>query len=368
MAPSSRVETLDILRGLMALAVAIYHLSNWTALFPAGSLWNNVLAVTGNYGVEGFFIISGFCFFYIYRDTQWGWGALRAFHIKRFFRIAPLYYLAVALNLALRQTAGPDPTTRMLAENFTLTFGLFHPNHALVLGGWSIGIEYVFYFAFPLLAWGTRRKEFLYLGAAALIALAVPWSFGKVQAATFVGNAKFHTYVQIPNHAFLFFLGGIAAHLRSLTLRRLPGYAFLILGLLVVGLGWWLTPRFYDHFIVMEGFLRARLTGLSVLVVVLFAFYDLNKGDRLRVRWCKGLFLHLGDWSYSVYLMHPFAILALERLLPASVAPHWKFLGGLGLTLALAALTHRWVEKPAMALGRTLANGPKPCQNPPPQA
>ena len=46
-------------------------------------------------------------------------------------------------------------------------------------------------------------------GAALLIALAWPWTFGKVQAAPFLGDMKFHTYVQIPNHAFLFLLGGI---------------------------------------------------------------------------------------------------------------------------------------------------------------
>ncbi len=341
---------MDILRGFMALAVAFYHLSIWNQLFDSGTALNRLVALLGNYGVEGFFIISGFCFFHIYRGTSWDQRALQSFHIKRFFRIAPLYYVAVLLNLILSQARGPDPSARMLAENFTLTFGLFHPNHALVLGGWSIGIEYVFYMAFPLLAWATRRKSALYLGCVLLIALALPWSFGKVQAASLVGDAKFHTYVQIPNHAFLFLLGGLTAHLRGMTPRRLHWQWFLGLGLLIFLVTWWQLPRFYDHFDILAGFYRARFVGLAMLVVLLFAFFEVPEG-RLK----QPLTL-LGDWSYSVYLMHPFASLAVAHALPASTPATWRFLGSLVLTLAISAFTHRWIERPAMALGRRWAN------------
>ncbi|MBP1629001.1 MAG: hypothetical protein H6Q00_3476 [Holophagaceae bacterium] len=346
---SSRVESLDILRGLMALAVAVYHLSIWTQLFDSGTELNRLVALLGNYGVEGFFIISGFCFFHIYGETTWNRQALQSFHIKRFFRIAPLYYVAVLLNLILGQARGPDPSARMLVENFTLTFGLFHPNHALVLGGWSIGIEYVFYMAFPLLAWATRRKAVLYLATLALIALAVPWSFYKVQAASMIGHTKFHTYVQIPNHAFLFFFGGLAAHIRSMTPKRLHWRLFLGLGILLLLTAWWQLPQFYDHFDILTGFYRARFAGLSALVVLLFAFFEVPEG-----RYKRPLTL-LGDWSYSVYLMHPFASQALVHTLPTSIPAPWIFLGSLALTLGLAALTHTWIEKPAMALGRRWA-------------
>src|SRR5208283_3104835 len=134
------------------------------------------------------------------------------FYRKRFVRIAPLYYLAVALNLALGLAAGPQPSLRMLAENATLTFALFHPNHAMVVGGWAIGIECVFYLAFPLLAWAAVRfKPFLALAAGVLFLLSLPYTLEAVPAASMAGDMKFHTYVQIANHAFLFFLGGLVA-------------------------------------------------------------------------------------------------------------------------------------------------------------
>ena len=344
-----RIESLDILRGLMALSVAVYHLSIFTNLAAIGTRTNNLIAIFGNYGVEGFFIVSGFCFFYLYGETQWTLGELRRFHIKRFFRIAPLYYLAVALNLILRQPVGPKATPRMLAENATLTFGLFHPNHALVLGGWSIGIEYVFYLAFPLLAFLTRRKAVLVILTLAFVGLAWPWSFGGVQAASFAGDQKFHTYVQIPNHAFLFLLGGLVAWVRSLTQLRLT-WPWFLTGLLAIAvLALPRGPISYDHFDYMAGTARVKYVGLCWAVVALFAFYPVP--DR---PWRKPL-TFLGDASFSVYLLHPFALLMIHTWLPVSTPPLVAFVLGLAITLLLAGIVYRWVEKPAMGLGKRLA-------------
>jgi len=324
----------------------VYHLSIWSQLSEAGTRVNNALAIFGNYGVEGFFIVSGFCFFHLYGESRWGARELRRFHLKRFFRIAPLYYLAVALNLILRQPVGPAPSLRMLAENATLTFGLFHPNHSLVLGGWSIGIEYVFYFAFPLLALATRRKLFLYLGAALFMAFALPWSFGKVQAAAHLGEMKFHAYVQIPNHAFLFLLGGIVADLRRRTSWRmgLPWFLGALGLLLVLVLPW--GQVFYDHFEVMAGMARAKYVGICLLAVAVFAFHEVPD------HFLRRPFIFLGDSSYSVYLLHPFAWLLVSRL---GLASGWSFALGLLLTLGLAGLVFHCIEKPAMGLGRRLA-------------
>ena len=336
-----------MLRGLMALAVAFYHFTIWYPVFQPGRFMAYTAAKAGHYGVEGFFIISGFCFFHIYGPGSFGGRGLRDFHIKRFLRIAPLYYLAVALNVALGLGVGPEVTARMLAENATLTFGLFHPNHSLVLGGWSIGIEYVFYLAFPLLAWAAARwRPFMALAALGLLALSLRCTLVLVPEADMAGDMKFHTYVQLANHAFLFFLGGLVAQARARIPWRFSGLSFAILaGALALVFSRYIR-NFYDHFVVMEGPPRYAFAFLCLGMVALFAFRDFPASPLKRAG------LYLGEISYSVYLMHPFAQELLLRLAP--LPPALGFGLGLALTLVLAALTYRCIERPAMAWGRRL--------------
>jgi len=141
-----------VLRGLMALGVAFYHFTIWYPAFQPGRFVAATAAKVGHYGVEGFFIISGFCFFHLYRAESFRGGGLARFHLKRFLRIAPLYYLAAALDVLLGLGAGPPPGARILVENATFTFGLVHPNHAL---GFGLGLALTVLLA----AWTHRWVE-----------------------------------------------------------------------------------------------------------------------------------------------------------------------------------------------------------------
>jgi len=329
----------------MAVGVACYHFTIWYPVFQPGRFMATTAAKVGHYGVEGFFLLSGFCLFHACLGAGTGPGAAWRFYRKRFVRIAPLYYLAVALNLALGLAAGPQPSLRMLAENATLTFALFHPNHAMVVGGWAIGIECVFYLAFPLLAWAAVRfKPFLALAAGVLFLLSLPYTLEAVPAASMAGDMKFHTYVQIANHAFLFFLGGLVAQVRARLPWRLRSGAFLVPGAGLALVFSRYLRHFYDHFTVLEGPPRYTFVLLCLGMVVLFAFRDLGDSPWKRAgAW-------LGRISYAVYLAHPFANAAVQGLAPVGLPPALGFGLALGLTLGLAALAERWIERPAMKL------------------
>ena len=347
----TRVESLDILRGLMALAVAFYHFTTVIPVFQPGRFMAYTSAKAGNYGVQGFFIISGFCFFYLYTGDSFRGRGLWTFHLKRFLRIAPLYYAAVFANLIMGLGMARFSSPRLVAENLTLTFGLFQPNHALVQGGWSIGIEYVFYLAFPLLAWAASRwRPFLGLGALGLLALSMHYTLFVVPYAPRAGDMNFHAYVEVGNHAFLFFLGGLIAQARLRWSWRLTRTGFLILaGLLSVAFAC-RYRNFYDHFVVLQGFPRYYFAFICFGLVAVFAFRDFSPSPWKRA----GVFL--GDISYSVYLLHPFAQEALSHWAPKGLPPALAFILGLAMTLGLATLTHRWIEKPAMAWGKRLTS------------
>lgn len=343
-APAQRLAALDVLRGVMALAVAVYHLATWTHVFKLGTRANTAIALLGLYSVQGFFVISGFCFFHLYREVSFDLHQAHGFFIRRFFRIAPLYYGVLALNLVLGQAIEPV-TARRLLENLTLSFGLFHPNHSLLLGGWSIGVEYVFYFCFPLLLWLSRMRGAFYL--LTLLSCLLAWRVTReIPALPELG--KFNGYARVPNHACLFLLGGVAADLRARTRLRLSApRAGLALGALLA-LALAAQPIVYDHFELVTGPTRVAGVLLCVLAVLLCALG--SGGARV---WPAGALL--GDLSYAVYLLHPLAWFITGRLLEAARHPLASFGMGLGLTLGLAALAHHAFERPLLRLGRRLA-------------
>ncbi len=334
--PRGRLGSLDLFRGLLALSVASYHLSVWFGLTEAGTRANMVFAKIGNFGVSGFFLLSGFL---IFRLTSWEdlrRDGLGAFYLKRYLRLAPLFYAAVALNLAFALGMGPEPSPRMLLENLTLTFGAIHPNHALVIGGWYVGLVALFYAAFPLLAWLRARLglAFLVLVTGALWAWSLPSTLHGVMEAP--AWERFHRYVQPENQLFLLLLGGLAADLSERVGLRLRPWAFLlVLGLLLIPI-FRMSPWFGDHLVVMTGWTRYRY--VLVMLGFLLAFASFSWPPRpwtLPLRWA-------GQWSYGAYLGHPF----FYYLLRHRVGGVGGFLMALALSFGAAALADRFIEGP----------------------
>lgn len=338
----ARLGALDELRGLLAVGVAGYHLSVWFDVFRTGSALNMAMAKVGNFGVSAFFMLSGFLIFRLQTWEGVRRGGLGRFYLKRFLRLAPVFYLAVGLNLAFSLGMGPQPNGRMILENVTLSFGLFHPNHALTVGGWYVGLVVLLYALFPLLVWLRDRLglPFLLGSTLGLWAWSLPETLHAVPEAAM--SQRFHLYVQPANQLFLFMLGGLGAWLHARWTWRMG--APLFLGLLAV-LMWAIlrpVPFFSDHLFVMTGWLRYRYLLLVFACLLLFAFKDAAPSP-----WTRPLLL-LGAWSYSSYLLHPF----LWKL----ISPHWTgragFLLAMSLSFLAAALAERWIERPAVALGK----------------
>ena len=167
MTTGARVLGWDVLRGLCALAVACYHLLHWQGVADIHA-W-------GSYGVYLFFVLSGASLAFTYagrlEEGRFHYGE---FLRVRYLRIAPLYLLLMAVFALPWKVLRDGVTGHLLSQvllNASFLFGLHDPAvQSLLIGGWSLGIEAVFYLAFPLLLWLALRPV---AGKAAFLALLV---------------------------------------------------------------------------------------------------------------------------------------------------------------------------------------------------
>lgn len=159
MAEPKKYQYIDSLRGIAILLVILVHASylpHMTNHLP--DLFVR-FANNGQYGVQLFFIASAFTLFMSHQNRRGEEHANRNFFIRRFFRIAPMYYLAI-LYFTFDQYIGFDlsnldweaiPKKSLIANVFFLNSisPQFYTNY--VPGGWSVSVEFIFYLFVPFL-------------------------------------------------------------------------------------------------------------------------------------------------------------------------------------------------------------------------
>lgn len=166
-----RIETVDALRGLAALAVAWFHFTNGGSLLPDG--WLKASGSHGWLGVEVFFVLSGFVLPYsLHQGRYLVRRDAGRFLLKRLIRLEPPYLCAVALVVILAYVSAAMPGYRGAPPDFTATQLLLHLGYANAFFGypwvipvlWTLAIEFQFYLIiaviFPLIASASSSTRF----------------------------------------------------------------------------------------------------------------------------------------------------------------------------------------------------------------
>ena len=154
-----KLKFIDTTRGIAILMVILVHTSQQINDID---LISSIVAGYGQMGVQLFFIVSAYtlCLSSYRRDKES--LPLIKFGIRRYFRIAPAYYLALLIYLLISIIISkfhegefnlPDKYTfENVLTNIFFLHGFYPPaNNNIVPGGWSIGTEMAFYALFPLL-------------------------------------------------------------------------------------------------------------------------------------------------------------------------------------------------------------------------
>ena len=174
-----RFEAIDALRGIGALAVALMHVYYMLGVSQDAPFLNVIMQHLGA-GVQLFFIVSAFtlCLTHEHKAEN---RVVSYFLIKRYFRIAPLFYLCVITTYVVLKIKGIEVyqyTPVSIFTNAAFVFNLI-PSVDVALSltgaGWTIGVEFLFYFLFPTFVLLLRRPMWLGItfGVSLIVAIGI---------------------------------------------------------------------------------------------------------------------------------------------------------------------------------------------------
>ena len=167
--PQHHIQEIDGLRGIAISSVVLLH---WIIL-PLSPIFDelgikeqlNIFA----YGVDLFFVISGFLIGGILLKAGKQASSMAIFYFKRIMRIWPIYYLLLGIIFYLGggiSVFGDIPywSFFLFIFNFWESVGLnLHPAFGPL---WSLAIEEQFYLVGPLLFFLLEKRKLMYLTAA----------------------------------------------------------------------------------------------------------------------------------------------------------------------------------------------------------
>jgi peptidoglycan/LPS O-acetylase OafA/YrhL len=387
-AAERRLQSVDALRGLAALAVVAAHIPHFV-LRPGH--WNGLLFLPAHYGIKGvilFLVISGFCIHLGTARRAVRAGGLScnwaAFWRRRFFRLYPPYLAAIGLSLLVMVSLSwRGPTIRTytdgkvsfvgdLLTHLLMIHNLFD-DYFLGLGNgafWTLGLEEQLYalYAVYLLLRSRLAARWTWAFAAAITLL---WFLGTGVVPGVLDRPVLAVWFNWPfGYWAVWVLGALAAE-AAVGLIRLPRWCYsrvLLLAFAVVGVACY-TPllsffRVPSHLVncwgpeslvlkVMSDFWSAnRLSDFAfaaAFFVMINRWIDAENGGVPAGKLGRWL-ARVGVMSYSLYLVHLPVVVVAETVFSACSIGHTlvgvplRYLVCVPLCLAAAAAFFKLVE------------------------
>ncbi|WP_157792928.1 acyltransferase family protein [Bordetella genomosp. 8] len=337
----ARLDFISSLRGWAALYVALLHLTFNSHGAVSAPDWLRPAISFGGTAVTLFFVLSAFTLA-MSMDTRREDAPVRNFFIRRFFRIAPLFYVwVIGTALIGYWLFGVSPTGNAILLNVLFLFNLA-PGYewSLAYSGWSIGTEMLFYVLFPLVFATSRSLKSSLAWLIATIAVAQAWRIA-------TGGISYpYPYTSIVNQMPVFIIGVIAYHLY----RTLPRSRILGLWLIAAAFGgfWLLAYPFEVKQIGHSLYLRAAFCAALILGLGMAPIRAMVNPP----------LVFAGNISYSIYLTHAAACLLVERAapfvygkLPALVAYPAMFGLLLVIVIPVSYVSFLLIEKPGIRMG-----------------
>lgn len=331
--PPQRLSSYDLLRGVAILGVIAVHSAQ---AFPSGERYIDHLLSFGRFGVQLFFFVSAITMSYMWHKREYEANRIARFYIRRFFRIAPLFWCSIPIYLLINglQPSYFAPEGINIHQVFlTATFlHGFWPDsiNSIVPGGWSIAVEMTFYAIFPLIAIiaGSRARIYLLLAIfihSVNILLLQGWmktfftNHYQTSSTTIINDfLDLNFFNQLP----IFLLGCYIYHVKD---KSLPFADLIII------FAWLAFAAILKYQFQYSGF-----GFLLVFSVIGSLTYTCIKRDISFT-----VLQEIGKYSYSIYLLHFLVIDSLSILIPDSKDIKYLILGMVATTFVSYLLARK---------------------------
>lgn len=329
MGNKSRILELDVLRGIAAFYVLCFHYVYYYGDHLNTDVPTLSALITGIYGVQLFFMISGYVIFMTLEKTK----RPMDFIVSRFSRLFPGYWIAVILAFALIRffplTEEWVPLRRAVANLFMIQSWLEVKHIEGVY--WTLSIELAFYTGMFFLY---LMKKFKYVELLGLLWLVLMALRSRMEFYT----TEFLDIENLLRYGHLFFAGILFYQIRT---KGATWYRYACLGMC-------LLVQYIAKIPIHHGNFIDPALG-TFIIFLFFATFQLLISDKLFFIGIKP-FVYLGTVSYSLYLTHAsVSSPVLEYLYAKNVGIAAMFLIACACSLLTATVITYGVEKPAMA-------------------
>ena len=335
---TERLSYIDALRGLAILGVILVHAGSLSV--QEGFFWD--LSFAGQRGVQLFYIVSAFTLSHSLDRDRGRSHPYSIFLLRRFFRVAPLFY---------GTAAGEAQDAKKILPRAI---------NSVAIGGWSIAVESNFYVVLPLIfrRFATLRSLILLLSVTSIAAFSL--SIGLAASAPDMLHEQYFAFLWFPVEFPIFILGIIAYRLTGMKqcdgIRRSGPRTLSALLLMVAAFLAWLSFPFSDLT------LYSSSTALFLFVMSVYVHpwkIFVNRATQF-----------IGKISYSLYLLHFFTVKFLQVVYDKiETVPQGSFTFLLrqdpwGLPVAycmimlistpICYLSWKFIETPGIELGRAI--------------
>ncbi|EML5900040.1 acyltransferase [Citrobacter freundii] len=351
---NNKILSIHYLRGIAGLMVVFFHFRGYLNDVYSQKDLGLILFKSGAFGVDLFFMISGFIIALSTRNVT----SKAIFAVRRFFRIYPAFILVFIFGILTVYSS--EPTINILKGIFFIhrDYSTTSPEFGLnVLGpAWTLTYEIYFYSLFVLAMCFTHRYRTILSSIFLLAPIVILQLYYNGQLSL---NSSAAANVSPDNIAFglLRFMSSpiitefvvgmifyeIFSRVRFTIKNEVAVFALFVCS------GFFITCYFSN---ILFGFGLNKFGLMSAVLLFGFLIYDKSIGFKE-----NKLLTFLGDISFSIYISHYVFISMMNLYKPdfyMQITGLGRFFMMTTITISVGTLVHFYVEKPFILIGKRI--------------